>query len=94
MTGADLKVGGLFIYDRWRSDRDAQLDNLMCKSVARTHEELERRSRHRFLEPIHNVKEGRHAPYRERTRGFLVFIPGKSWPAQKAAWWSLSGSNR
>ena len=29
----------------------------MCKSVARTHEELERRSRHRFLEPIHNVKE-------------------------------------
>ena len=29
----------------------------MCKSVIRTHEELACRSRHRFLEPIHNVKE-------------------------------------
>ena len=29
----------------------------MCKHVIRTHEELACRSRHRFLEPIHNVKE-------------------------------------
>ena len=26
-------------------------------------------SRHRFLEPIHNVKDGAEAPNRERTRG-------------------------
>ena len=29
----------------------------MCKQIIRTHEELACRSRHRFLEPIHNVKE-------------------------------------
>ncbi len=36
------------------------------------------RSRHRFLEPIHNVKEGRERPnIRGRSREILVFIPGK-----------------
>ena len=33
--------------------------------------------RHRFLEPIHNVKDGAEAPNRERTRGTGFFIPGK-----------------
>ena len=36
-------------------------------------------SRHRFLEPIHNVKEGRERPnIRGRSREILVFIPGKN----------------
>ena len=39
------------------ANRDAQLDNLYLCSIIRTHEELACRSRHRFLEPIHNVKE-------------------------------------
>ena len=30
----------------------------------RTHKELACRSRHRFLEPIHNVKVDRRGPYR------------------------------
>ena len=39
------------------ANRDAQLDNLYLCSFMQTHEELACRSRHRFLEPIHNVKE-------------------------------------
>ena len=34
--------------------------------------------RHRFLEPIHNVKEELDAPYHRRTGGFRVFISGKN----------------
>jgi hypothetical protein len=34
--------------------------------------------RHRFLEPIHNVKEGfRPASARSKAREYLVFIPGE-----------------
>ena len=35
--------------------------------------------RHRFLEPIHNVKEGEHRPHPRRRTGRenLVFIPGE-----------------
>jgi hypothetical protein len=35
------------------------------------------RQRHRFLEPIHNVKEGANPQVRGRSREDLVFIPGK-----------------
>ena len=33
--------------------------------------------RHRFLEPIHNVKDGGEPPIRGRSREMLVFISGK-----------------
>ena len=91
------------------SDRDAQLDNLMCKSVIRTHEELACRSRHRFLEPIHNVKEVEtnvSPPRANPGWKLFVFISGdegansgcdlivKAIPQPQGCWWSLSGSNR
>jgi hypothetical protein len=48
------------------------------------------RQRHRFLEPIHNVKEGAEAPSpRLESREDLVFMPGNA-----SRWWSQSGSNR
>ena len=45
--------------------------------------------RHRFLEPIHNVKEGRNAPGPPAEAGEdLVFIPGKSkGPPSRFALW-------
>jgi hypothetical protein len=43
-------------------------------------------SRHRFLEPIHNVKEGfRPASAPPKPREYLVFIPGKLVSAPLAA---------
>ena len=51
-------------------------------------------SRHRFLEPIHNVKEGAIPPTPRRTADLvsssLEILRGE--PC--TAWWSLSGSNR
>ena len=55
--------------------------------------------RHRFLEPIHNVKE-RGEPLRSaraNPREDLVFIPGEIGAARRsrdASWWSQPGSNR
>ena len=43
----------------------------------------DRQPRHRFLEPIHNVKEERRAPNRGRTRGTGFFIPGKDGGASR-----------
>jgi hypothetical protein len=45
--------------------------------------------RHRFLEPIHNVKEGRNAPSPPAGAGEdLVFIPGKeARPPSRFALW-------
>ena len=47
-------------------------------------------SRHRFLEPIHNVKEGANAQSTALARAVtLVFIPGKMWsspPSRFALW--------
>ena len=46
--------------------------------------------RHRFLEPIHNVKDGGKGPrIRGRSREMLVFIAGN-----ERCWWSQPGSNR
>ena len=43
--------------------------------------------RHRFLEPIYNVKVGADPPDRRQACETFVFISGK-------CWWSQSGSNR
>ena len=40
---------------------------------------LECRPRHRFLEPIHNVKDGARKAPTAANRGSGFFIPGKSW---------------
>ena len=40
------------------------------------------RQRHRFLEPIHNVKDGGEPPVRGRSREDLVFIPGNALAAR------------
>ena len=50
--------------------------------------------RHRFLEPIHNVKEGQMPQHRGRTRGFLVFIPGKSLLPRRRQSGSGGGASR
>jgi len=48
-----------------RPDATAQLDNLVCRRAAlprdrrRPHRRNRMPPRHRFLEPIHNVKKGR-----------------------------------
>ena len=53
----------------------------------RSHDRNRLPSRHRFLEPIHNVKdEVRCTSIRGRSRETGFFYPG--------GWWSLSGSNR
>src|SRR6187551_193969 len=58
---------------------------------------LECRPRHRFLEPIHNVKDGALCSYRGEPR--IRFL--HSWkvlvattPPRRQWWWSQSGSNR
>ena len=40
------------------------------------------RQRHRFLEPIHNVKDGGEPPVRGRSREDLVFMPGNALAAR------------
>src|SRR3954467_5010712 len=73
-----------------QKESHSQLDNLVVYSMplllgrrtARSRETMP--PRHRFLEPIHNVKEGPEPPIRGRGREIRVFMHGK--------WWSLSGS--
>ena len=68
-----------------KATTSTQLDNLVVSartspSGRRTarFEEKPMPSRHRFLEPIHNVKEGfRPASAPPERREYLVFIPGK-----------------
>ena len=49
--------------------------------------------RHRFLEPIHNVKDGGKTPLSRPKPRTLVFISGVLL-ATARRWWSQSGSNR
>ena len=75
-------------------DRPAQLDNHFVTSICvflPAGEPPDRKKpmppRHRFLEPIHNVKErGEPLSPRGEPREDLVFISGN--------WWSQPGSNR
>ena len=61
----------------------SQLDNHCCNCRSDC---SDRQPRHRFLEPIHNVKDGASRPYRGKPR--IRFL--HSWKR----WWSQSGSNR
>ena len=91
--------GGLVLLIRTDSTfaRTTQLDNHLLQT---THEPLRARGRprHRFLEPIHNVKDGADAPGRGEPR--IRFL--HSWKdfaataslARPWCWWSQSGSNR
>src|SRR5207237_2367909 len=57
----------------------------------------DRQPRHRFLEPIHNVKDGSSRSLAAASRGSGFFIPGKSLPPllpKRRRWWSQPGSNR
>src|SRR5687768_10713016 len=53
--------------------RTTQLDNHICNCRSTC---VDRQPRHRFLEPIHNVKDGADAPT-AANRGSGFFIPGK-----------------
>src|SRR5688500_1733718 len=50
--------------------------------------------RHRFLEPIHNVKEGPEPQFRGRGREDLVFIPGESWSRCSLALLGACGASK
>ena len=62
----------------------AQLDNHCCDSRSTC---VDRQPRHRFLEPIHNVKDEAFSTSTAANRGFRFL---HSWKR----WWSQSGSNR
>ena len=85
-----------------RIGHSTQLDNHLCKRhdapsrtpVARTPKKKPMPQRHRFLEPIHNVKEERlRSKSAAEGREYLVFNPGGLLASRKD-WWSQSGSNR
>ena len=71
----------------------SQLDNHCCNCRSTC---VDRQPRHRFLEPIHNVKDGASRSYRGEPR--IRFL--HSWKvfaataAKAAKWWSQPGSNR
>ena len=75
------------------------VDTRFCsRTASRTIDRKRCRQRHRFLEPIHNVKEGANPHIRGRSREDLVFISGEIWwPLRRfrgGDWWSQPGSNR
>ena len=72
----------------------SQLDNHCCNCRSNC---SDRQPRHRFLEPIHNVKDEAFTASTAVARGSGFFIPGKSLlplPLERQWWWSQSGSNR
>jgi hypothetical protein len=94
-------IGGLVCSDRsWLkiTIEPTQLDNHCCFNMferigfhacAQSRLVQPMPSRHRFLEPIHNVKEGANPPNPRRPRA-----AAKGWSSYLERWWSLSGSNR
>ncbi len=80
-------LGPLEVVLRWEPcPGHSQLDNHCCDRrserssarMKRAAEPLSSSPRHRFLEPIHNVKEERRAPISRPKAGTLVFIPGEN----------------
>ena len=73
---------------RQKASATAQLDNLVCPARPLTRpgksprkQEAENRTRHRFLEPIHNVKEdatSRPHPQAQSPRNWFIFILGEN----------------
>ena len=69
----------------------SQLDNHCCDLIDRLN--VDRQPRHRFLEPIHNVKDGAEAPT-AANHGSGFFIPGKSLPPLRRQAGSGGGASR
>ena len=61
----------------------SQLDNHCCNCRSTC---VDRQPRHRFLEPIHNVKDGASCSAAAET--------AELWSSYLERWWSQSGSNR
>jgi len=77
LAGCDYRWFGLFgtivVED---TIEPTQLDNHCCNQQSNC---FDCQPRHRFLEPIHNVKDGASRPGHRRTGGSDVFISGNSW---------------